>query len=177
MAGEDDEDDRVRDNGALQFRPVNVPTPGLGPRGTAGTPQGLSSHERNALVNDVYVREGDQLTGPYLMVNMRPGETTPMQEHQPQAQAPDNSGKVHFHETGDPEVDRFFQERGEVMVPDQELAAQREAGQGHDQELERLHDMAKSDNHEAELNEGMEQQQDHEHEHDNTPEDYLRRGR
>jgi len=170
MSGSKEDDDKqVRDNAGMQFRPANVATPGLGPRGSVGT--GLSSYEKNALVNDIYVREGDKLVGPYVMVNTQPGQYT--QEKAPPQQVQDNSGKVHFHETPDAVVNEFHAQRGEIMVPDPELSAAREqAMHENDRELERLHDMAVSGNHQAELEESRER----EHEHDHAPEDYHRPG-
>lgn len=128
MADQDDGNRKTaKTNAGFEPRPPGLGGGGLAPRGSTGTKPTPPDRESDLVISDVYFKDGDQFKGPYILVHTPPGFAKEQSQTQEKPQEPDNLGKVHFDETGDEEVDRHYQEQGEVMVPDPGRQAQSEA--------------------------------------------------
>jgi len=122
MAGADDEERKVRTNAGFAPHPPGLGGSGMAPRGSVGTEGNSPQRESDLLITDVYIKDGDQFRGPYSLLRQPPERGKESGQEQEKSAEPDNRGKVHFHETGDEDVDRHYQEQGEVMVPREQEA-------------------------------------------------------
>lgn len=147
MADQDDEDDkRVRSNAAPGLHPPGVSRSGYAPPGAVGT-DSKAQRESDLVVGPVYMQDGDKLSGPYHLLRVDPNSLVDDGKNPAPGPEQDNRNRIHFHETDDAEVNRFHQERGEIMVPKDgppgHGAATPESTPERDGTLDRLYDQAK----------------------------------
>jgi len=113
MAGPDDDDERKRTNAGFAPHPPGLGGSGMAPRGSVGT-EGNSPQRESDYVMTVYVKDGDEYKEHFLLRTDPRGLVNDQSQAKPTE--PDNRGRVHFHETGDAQVDQHYQEQGDVMV-------------------------------------------------------------
>jgi len=127
--------------------------PGLGggsrnaPTGSVGTSPNNQQRESDYVMGPVWIQDGDQLKGPYHLLRHDPLEhaddhQTGRQNQQPAQE--DNRGKTHFHDTGDENVNRHYQERGEVMLPNPDLE-EKDATLEAEAKVDRAHAVARGE--------------------------------
>lgn len=126
MAEQDDEErGKWRTNAGPVPRPPGLGGSGMAPRGTVGTDTKPPQRESDLVISDVYIKDGDQFKGPYVLVHTPPEFGKEQSQTPEKPQAPDNRGKIHFHDTGDANENQIYLDRGEVMVPNPDIEEQR----------------------------------------------------
>jgi hypothetical protein len=130
MAEQDDEEKgKWRTNAGPVPRPPGLGGSGMAPRGSVGTePKGGAERESDLVAGPVYLEKEGKLEGPYFLLRTDPRELVE-DKRETKPQEPDNTSKVHFHETDDDAVNRHYQEQGDVMVPDPQREAKRQEQQ------------------------------------------------